>query len=260
MGETTAIKWTDHTFNIVWGCVQVSPACANCYAMMLARRWGFDLWGADKPRRTFGEKHWREPLKWNARAEAAGMRRRVFCSSMADVFEDHPTVEQEREKLWPLIRQTPWLDWQLLTKRADRILDCLPNDWGEGYENVWLGVTAENQEWADRRLPYLMHLPAKVRFVSCESLLGPIDLDRYLHDTSTFNDIDLDMLDWVIVGGESGPKHRTMNLEWAKDLREQCRDRAGFFFKQVGGLRPDSGGDLLDGERIQEMPRALSLW
>src|SRR6185436_18027435 len=121
------------------------PACAHCYAKTLSERWGFDVWGEENSRRIFGDKHWAEPLKWNAKAQAAGERRRVFCSSMADVFEDHPTIDQERAKLWPLIRATPWLDWQLLTKRADRILSCLPADFSRAtYPNVWLGFTAEN--------------------------------------------------------------------------------------------------------------------
>jgi protein gp37 len=269
MSKTTSIAWCDHTFNLVWGCEKVSPACANCYAKTLADRWGFDVWGANKSRRIFGEKYWREPLKWNAQAEAEGVRRRVFCSSMADVFEDHPTVTRERAKLWPLIRSTPHLDWQLLTKRADRIAECLPKDWGNGYPNVWLGVTAENQEYADRRIPYLLSVPAVVRFISAEPLLGSINLHR-IRDPSNM-EVTFDALsrkggiafktgiglDWVIVGGESGAHFRALDVACARSLERQCREaNVAFFFKQVGGQRPDSGGDLLGGERYHQMPIA----
>ena len=250
MGEITGIKWTDHTFNIAWGCVKVSPACTNCYAQNWAEKWGFDVWGADKPRRVFDDQHWREPLRWNRKAEKLGQRRRVFCSSMADVFEDHPTIEQERAKLWPLIKATPWLDWQLLTKRADRIAQCLPDDFSRvNYPNVWLGFTAENQEWFAKRAtaileqPGLWNLPV-LWFVSCEPLLGLIDFK-----------LALAWIGWVIAGGESGKHHRQLNLDDARSLRDQCKlSGIPFFFKQVGGLRPDSGGDLLDGVQYHEMP------
>jgi protein gp37 len=288
MGKITGIDWTDHTFNIVWGCVQISPACTNCYAMMLAKRWGFDVWGKDAPRRTFGaKKHWNEPLKWNAAAECEGRRHRVFCSSMADVFEDHPTVDQEREKLWPLIRSTPWLDWQLLTKRADRIAQCLPHDWGKGYPNVWLGVTAENQVWADARIPHLLQTPATVRFISAEPLLGPLDVTLHLNrwkcaecgatdhvhpcDSQRFefcaNTIErVTGLDQVIVGGESGPHARPMHPDWARSLRDQCvAAGVSYFFKQWGEWRKVDGevmirmskkyaGRLLDGREWNEFP------
>lgn len=243
MGEITNIKWTDHTFNIVWGCVQISPACANCYAKFLSIRFGFDVWGVDAPRRTFGEKHWREPLKWNAQAEAEGRRHRVFCSSMADVFEDHPTVAEERLKLWPLIEATPRLDWQLLTKRPENIRPSVPEAWlREPPRNVWYGTTVENQDYLDERATALLSMPGALHFFSCEPLLGEINLKGYRPD-------------WIIAGGESGTRHRPLNLDHARSLRDQCRDNGiSFFFKQVGGLRPDSGGDMLDGERIQEMP------
>jgi protein gp37 len=277
MAEHTRIAWTDHTFNIAWGCTKVSPACAHCYAEALSARFGYDVWGALAQRRTFGEKHWREPLKWNAQAEAEGRRHRVFCSSMADVFEDHPTIDEERLKLWPLIRLTPFLDWQLLTKRADRIASCLPDDWGNGWPNVWLGVTAENQEYAERRIPELLKVPAVVRFVSAEPLLGDINMmpwlrlakfrenyerlveqcggERNIPVHLRCNGVEPPRLHQVIVGGESGPAFRALDLDHARRLRNQCwAAGVAFFFKQVGGLFPHSGGDLLDGERIQEMP------
>jgi protein gp37 len=129
MGETTGITWTDHTFNIVWGCHKVSDECKHCYAEAWSKRVGLKVWGQNGARRTFGEKHWHEPLKWNRDAERAGVRARVFCSSMADVFESHPTLTEERQKLWPLIGLTPWLDWQLLTKRPENMRRFAPEAW-----------------------------------------------------------------------------------------------------------------------------------
>lgn len=243
MGEKTKIPWCDHTFNVVWGCNEVSPECANCYARTMSKVYGKDLWGRDKPRQTFGEAYWSQPLRWNRNAEHAGVRRRVFCSDMADVFEDHPTVAAERAKLWQLIRQTPSLDWLLLTKRADRIANCLPDDWGNGWSTVWLGVTVGHRDtvW---RADHLRQIPAAVRFVSAEPLLTPLD------------NLSLDGIDWLIVGGESGPdrKRREMNPEWARVLRDRCRAAGvAFFFKQVSDRRPDQGD--LDGERVREFPR-----
>lgn len=172
MGKLSNISWTHHTFNLAWGCAKVSAGCANCYADTLAKRFGFDVWGADKPRRTFGANHWQEPLRWNRAAQKTNQRARVFCGSMCDWLEAHPTIDAERQKLWPLIRCTPWLNWLLLTKRAERIVDNLPEDWGQGYPNAWLGVTVENQENAWRFNKHLANIPAAVRFVSCEPALG----------------------------------------------------------------------------------------
>lgn len=263
MAEHTGISWTDHTFNVAWGCTKVSPGCRHCYADALAKRWGWNVFGTGG-RRPFGENHWAEPLRWNADAERGGVVRRVFCSSMCDVFEDHPTIDKEREKLWPLIRETPWLDWQILTKRAERIAKCLPEDWGAGYPNVWLGVSVENKEWADKRIPHLLIIPAVVRFLSYEPALGPVDLTRWLliHDPfgapcdlmprnpATFDP----SIGWVIAGGESGPAFRPADTDWFRSMRDQCRAaNVPFFFKQSGGLRPGTGIEL-DGEVIQEMP------
>lgn len=279
MGETTKISWTDHTFNVAWGCQKISPACQHCYAETWAKRLGLDLWGPGTPRRTFGEKHWDAPLAWNRKAAEAGERRRVFCSSMADVFEDHPTITAERAKLWTLIRRTPWLDWQLLTKRADRIAECLPDDWGDGYPNVWLGVTVEDQQRAEGRIPKLVDVPAVVRFLSVEPMLGEIDLFGDLSDgipgpavKEAFDQwesvVYLPMIDWVIVGGESGPKARPFDLVKAGRIVADC-DYWGVpvFVKQLGSrpalygkpfLITDSKGEILDewpdGLRVREMP------
>lgn len=242
MGKETKISWTDHTFNLAWGCQKVSPGCVHCYADTLSHRYGYDVWGPGRERRTFGAKHWAEPLKWNTQAQQDHRRHRVFCSSMCDNFEDHPTIHRELARLWPLIRQTPWLDWQLLTKRADRISQGLPDDWGtNGYPNVWLGTSIENQDYA-WRADCLRQIPARIRFVSYEPALGPLDMD-------------LTGIHWLIFGGESGPGYRPMDIQWARDIRAQCRSAdAAFFFKQSAAPRTEMG-ILLDGELVHEFPK-----
>jgi protein gp37 len=233
MGKDSKIEWTHHTFNPWWGCVKVSPACKHCYAEAWATRVGMELWGAGSPRRTFGESHWRQPLKWNTEAQQLRERRRVFCASMADVFENRRDLDPWRTQLWKVIEQTSWLDWLLLTKRPEHIDRLSP--WGSRWpRNVWLGTTAENQRWADRRVPELIQRGAAIHFVSCEPLLGPIDLTRWLGPPGQPN-----ALNWVIAGGESGPKSRPMNPGWVLDLRDQCkRARVPYHFKQWGHWGP----------------------
>lgn len=241
MADKTLIAWTDHTFNIAWGCTKISPGCAHCYADTLSRRFGWDVWGPQAARRTFAEKHWKHPLHWNEAASKAGIRRRVFCSSMCDVFEDHPTIDAERAKLWEVIRQTPWLDWQLLTKRADRIAVNLPADWGTGYPNVWLGVSIESNEYVDRA-DHLRVIPAVVRFISYEPALGPLP------------DLSLTGIDWVIYGGESGPGYREHDLAWPREMRERCESAGvSFFYKQSSAIRTEMGIEL-DGEVVRNYP------
>ncbi len=242
MGKETIIAWTDHTFNIAWGCVKVSPGCKHCYAERFSRdRCGLKLWGPNSERRTFGEKHWRDPLNWNALAAKEGRRHRVFSASMCDWCEDHPTIDMERARLWDTIRATPWLDWQLLTKRADRLAACLPEDWGDGYPNVWLGVSIENLDYA-WRAERLREIPAVVRFISYEPALGSL------------LGMDLSDIDWVIYGGESGPGFRDHDLQWAREMRAKC-ETAGtaFFFKQSAAIRTEMG-TTLDGETIRQYP------
>jgi protein gp37 len=243
MSQTTIIGWTNHTFNIVWGCTKVSPGCKNCYADHLADRYGWDVWGPNKERRVFGEKHWGEPRKWNKLAETERNRRRVFCGSMCDVFEDHAMVKGEREKLWPMIRETPWLDWQLLTKRPERVAENLPGDWEGGYPNVWLGTSIESNEYADRA-DHLRVIPATVRFVSYEPALGPLD------------GLSLMGLDWIIYGGESGPGYRPHDLAWPRQMKQRCEEAGvAFFFKQSAAPRTEMG-TTLDGQIIRQYPRA----
>jgi len=231
MAKDSSIEWTHHTFNPWWGCTKVSPGCKHCYAETFSHRIGQDIWGPKAERRFFGDAHWREPLKWNAEATRLGERRRVFCASMADVFENRPELNSVRERLWALIAETPALDWLLLTKRPDRVRKCVP--WrGAWPANVWTGVTAENQRWAEKRIPLLLELPASVRFLSCEPLLGPLDLRKWIKAPRG--------VDWVIAGGESGHKARPMNPEWARSLRDQCSGASvPFHFKQWGHWSPD---------------------
>jgi protein gp37 len=237
MARNSSIEWTHHTFNPWWGCNRVSPACDNCYAEAWARRMGQDIWGGRAPRRFFGDTHWREPLRWNLEAVAAGRRERVFCASMADVFEWRAALNEQRARLWDLIDQTPNLDWLLLTKRPQHIIRMAPWD-NEWPRNVWVGTTVENQRLAEIRLPHLLAVPAQVRFLSCEPLLGPLDLRPWFKRRGSHS------IDWVIAGGESGAHSRPMHPDWVSGLLRQCqRANVPFHFKQWGHWAP---ADLLD--------------
>lgn len=265
MGKDSRIEWTDHTFNPWWGCTKVSAACTNCYAEAWAKRVGARVWGAEAGRRFFGESHWREPLRWDRDSRAAGERHRVFCASMADVFEDRRELDEWRAKLASLIAATPNLDWLLLTKRPHKAAAIAP--WGEAWpSNVWLGTTVESQRWAEKRLPLLACVPARVRFLSCEPLLGPLQLQPWLKTA----------VHWVITGGESGPRARPSDPAWFRALRDQCV-AAGvpFHFKQWGDWAPSTGwtntpasaeamvrvgkkkaGRVLDGRTWDQLPSA----
>lgn len=253
MGKDSSISWTHHTFNTHWGCVEVSPACDNCYARTLSHRWGFDLWGKDKPRRFFGQKHWNEPLKWDAAAAAAGERHRVFSSSMADVFEGRSDLDFVREKLWALICQTPNLDWMLLTKRPENLKKMLPSAWQKTPKNnVWLGTTAENQRRAEERIPLLLDVAAKIHWISAEPLLGPIDFRPWLSKNG---------LSWIIVGGESGHSPRRMDPAWARDIKAQCHaGGVAFHFKQKGRvLASEMGCKDREGKNSSEWPEEFRI-
>lgn len=262
MSKITNIAWCDHTFNPAWGCSKVSPGCANCYADTFSTRYGHDVWGFEKDGsrkslRTFGDKHWDEPLKWDREARVAGVRRRVFCASMADVFEDHPQWPELRARLFRLILATPHLDWLLLTKRPENLERFLPPLWGDtGYPNAWLGTSVENQEYANRRIPELLKVPAAVHFLSLEPLLGPVHLGNIPIESGE-NGLEVinaltgavrllktgqrifttNHVGWVIVGGESGPGAREMGQHWAEYVQNQCA-QAGtpYFFKQTGSV------------------------
>lgn len=244
MGEHTKIQWCDATFNPWIGCTKVSPGCDHCYAEGMARRLGVK-WNTPY-RLLFDNEHWSKPRTWDRRAAREGRRMRVFCASMADVF-DNQIETSERDRLWKLISETPNLDWLLLTKRIGNAARMLPVDWGRGYPNVWLGISVVNQDETDRDVPKLIETRAAIRFLSCEPLLSRIDLCAQLgmwwNQTmecweGTGQTINCDVwdrkrIDWVIVGGESGFKARPMETRWAASLREQCRGAdVAFFMKQ----------------------------
>jgi len=233
MAKNSAIEWTHHTFNPWWGCTKVSPGCKHCYAETWARRVGADVWGPNAPRREPSDNYWKQPLAWNA-ALRDGQRERVFCASMADVFEDRRDLDGKRERLWKLIDATPRLDWLLLTKRPHKVRELAP--YGDAWpHNIWLGATAENQKWFDKRMHQLAGNPAKVLFLSCEPLLGAVDLSAWI---SLARRGELRLVDWIIAGGESGGKARPMNPEWPRALRDQCLEAGiNFHFKQHGNWR-----------------------
>ena len=270
MGEATAIAWTDHTFNPWWGCVAIGAPgdepseCDRCYAETGARRYGWSdgggsgpaLWGPGTHRRTFGAGHWREPHGWNAAAAAAGVTDLVFSGSYCDVFEARDDLDEHRARLWSTIEATPSLVWQLLTKRPEQVLHRVPPAWLDAWPaNVWIGTSVGTQRSAHLRIPRLLQIPTPVRFLSCEPLLGPVDLSPWLAWSPT----PAAGIGWVIVGGESGPGHRPMNLDHARALVQQARAaEIPTFFKQVGGATSKAGGDLLDGARIQEFPAGMA--
>ena len=227
------IEWTSATWNPVTGCTKVSPGCAHCYAETMAKR----LKAMGNPRYAHGfEVHLHEdmldlPLSWKR-------PRMIFVNSMSDLF--HEAIPFSFiEKVFGTIERANWHTFQILTKRAERMAELAPHlHWPE---NLWMGVTVECQECADR-IDYLRTVPAAVRFVSAEPLLGPLD-------------IDLDGIDWLIVGGESGPRARPMDREWARALRYQClREGIPFFFKQWGGFNKKRNGRLLDERTWDELP------
>jgi protein gp37 len=234
MGEATKIEWCDHTFNPWIGCTKVSPACDHCYAEALNRRWGRDLWGAGKPRQRTTKANWRQPLAWDRKAAADGVRRRVFCASLADVF-DAEVDEKWRYDLFGLILQTPNLDWLLLTKRPQVAAKWWRDTKAPIPENIWLGTTVENQAMADLRIPTLLSIPAPVRFLSCEPLLEPVELRDVDDGIDCLRRRTGPRINWVIAGGESGRGARPAHPDWFRSLRDQCA-AAGvpYFFKQWG--------------------------
>lgn len=259
MAEKTEISWAHSTFNPWIGCTRVSPGCDHCYAAALMdERYGRVKWGAGEPRQR--TKTWGEPVRWNRLAAASGKPWRVFCASLADVF-DNEVPDEWRQDLWDLITCTPSLTWMLLTKRIGNVRKMTPV-WEEfGWpDNVWLGITVVNQAEADRDIHKLLEVPAAVRWLSCEPLLEPINF-RWaswlsIRGRERTDHLDgLRMLDWVIVGGESGAHARPLRPHWVADIRDQCKE-AGvpFHFKQWGGRTPKANGHLLDGREHREFP------
>jgi protein gp37 len=274
MSDNSKIEWTTHTFNPWWGCSRVSPGCVHCYADDQAKRYGHQVWRRHGPRRMLSEQNWARPLKWNRDAERDGKPAKVFCASMADVFEDHPDVREPRKRLWGIVEATPWLTWQLLTKRPENVTSMVP--WGGSWpRNVWVGASTETQRWANARIPHLLKIPATVLFLSAEPLLGPINLIGQggnlvgagiyaLPDPPEWDGGDpvcqdhgmghcsqgCRFVDWVIIGGESGPKARPMELVWARSLARQCEAaQVPVFCKQLGAtLGRELGAGIKGGD------------
>lgn len=248
MGENSSIEWCDHTFNPWMGCTKVSVGCQHCYAeAQMDHRYGKVKWGPQGTRVRTAAANWKKPLAWNKKAQLDGRRYRVFCASLADVFEDKPDQALEmyewRRDLLSLIDQTPSLDWLLLTKRPENVEDMVLNITA-GYlnvcdfDNLWIGTSVENQEQAYKRIPELLKIDAKVRFLSMEPLLGPVDLSLWLGDLPEDEDgapYPGNGLSWVIVGGESGHGARPMHNRWVRSIRDQCIEaKIPFHFKQHG--------------------------
>ena len=312
--KDSRIEWTDHTFNPWIGCTKVSPGCANCYAeALMDTRYGRAKWGPGNPRHRTSAENWREPLKWNrdaakANAVAYGstpippIRPRVFCASLAD------WLDEEVPDLWladllRLIFETRSLTWMLLTKRPQNWKARLQaagkaayvtgnctvdfgfwlQNWITGRavpDNVWIGTSVEDQERADERIPALLDIPARIRFLSCEPLLGSITLTEcapYIMDGDTSNPGVINAfnalchhpktcisipdakassqgINWVICGGESGPHARPMLLDWARSLRDQCQAAGcAFFFKQ------GSNANWQDFKNFESFPAELQI-
>lgn len=251
MAEDTLIAWTDATLNFWMGCMKVSAGCKNCYAETLTKnRMGLKLWGPPETTERQAVKSVYAKAK-KLQREAEGDRVGVlgegkpllaFVGSLMDWAENHPMLDEIRPRIWETIRQSPNVHFQLLTKRPERIADCLPADWGDGYPNVWLGTSIEDARVA-HRMDHLAQIPAAVRFVSYEPALGP------LHDS-----LDLSRCDWVIYGGESGPGYRQHDLDWPRGMDLACqRADVAFFYKQSAAYRTEMGIEL-DGKIVRKFP------
>lgn len=268
--KNTKIEWATHTFNPWIGCTKVSPGCANCYAETLNNRMKWTEWGPSGKRFRTGIENLNEPRRWEriaakahlAWAEKAGMdgndtpepeRPRVFCASLADWLDEAVPMGWRRDLL-KLIEETPHLDWLLLTKRPEtwfaRMRECsaggsqLAANWLAGAfpQNVWFGVSAENQKYYDHRMTFAVTIPARIHFVSAEPLLDRIVMGNFLPD-------------WVIVGGESGPGARPLAAEWVTALRDECKlFGVAFFFKQWGGVDKKAAGRTLEGQTFSQLP------
>lgn len=224
MGENSKIEWCHHTWNPWRGCTKVSSGCAHCYAEKLSHRnpRSLGIWGDNGSRAVGSESYWREPFKWNQQAQSERVRRRVFCGSLMDAAEDRPELEPLRERMKETVEAAHWLDWLLLSKRPENYSRMFWDVWPE---NAWAGTSAEDDETFRRRTSYLMRVKAVVRFVSCEPMIGRIDIPAGVLRSG----------DMVIVGGESGRGARAMNPEWVRWMRDTCSAWGiPFFFKQWG--------------------------
>ena len=255
MGRNSSIEWTHHTFNPWIGCTKVSAGCQFCYAEeQMDKRWGKVKWGPAGTRVRTSPAYWTQPMAWDKAAANAGERHRVFCASLADVFEERSDLVDWRAELTHLIRRCRNLDWLLLTKRPGRVNALLkeatgwePQHWLHDNRHVWIGTSVEHQDAAYERVPQLLGINAAVRFLSLEPLLGPVDLHRSIGGLW----LGPDGIGWGIVGGESGPHARPMSPAWARQLRDQLVG-AGvpFLFKQWGEWAPNvPRTDVPDGAR-----------
>jgi protein gp37 len=244
MAEKTTIEWTDATWNPVTGCTKVSAGCDNCYAERFSERFrgvpghpfqsGFDL--------TLRPERISQPLEWKK-------PRMIFVNSMSDLF--HKEVPKSHlSSVFDTMEKADWHIYQVLTKRSSLLRKFLNEryKYRKAPDHMWFGVSVENEQ-ATSRIIHLQHAHAGVRFLSIEPLLGPI------------GKLDLDNIDWVILGGESGPGARPMKKEWALHVRNQClKAGVAFFFKQWGGLRPKSGGRLLEGKEWTQFPEKPAVY
>lgn len=280
MGKNTKIEWTGtelsdgtivpgHTFNPWIGCAKVSDGCTHCYAEdMMDTRLSRVEWGVDGTRTKTSTKYWQQPRRWNREAQDTGVRRKVFCGSLCDIFEDRKEFFPWRAALYELIKETPHLDWLLLTKRPGQIRR-LALEFAAGWpDNVMLGTSVENQALADWRIPRLLDNKAKRYFLSLEPLLGPVDLSGFgceacqgagVKNVPTYVGSDTVAqqpcrrchgsgagFDWVIVGGESGADARVYDVEWYLDIEDQCWNAAVKCFHKQLGSRPIYKGRAID--------------
>ena len=240
--DRSAIEWTEATWNPVTGCSKVSPGCAHCYAETLSLRfkWSSRPWLPEHASENVVLHHERldQPLRWRR-------RRVIFVNSMSDLFHENVPIEFVA-RVFDVMSAAGQHVFQILTKRHERLAElAVELPWPE---NVWMGVSIENKRWV-RRADYLRAVPAAVRFISAEPLLGRLD------------GLDLAGIDWVIAGGESGPRYRPVHLEWICDVRDRCHAAGvAFFLKQIGGRTPKAGGRLLDGEPHEAMPKPQVRW
>ncbi len=291
MGDVTGISWCDHTYNAWIGCTKVSEGCKLCYAERDNERFRWtDRWGPQGTRRK--TKTAPDVIKWNKQAwlecGACGVRgplltfpncpacgkpalrptrQRVFVNSLSDIFEDRSELWPIRNEFWALSQMCSNLDFLLLTKRPENIIRMAPRGWKAWRwpDNIWLGVSVENQARAEERIPLLLHVPANVRWISVEPMLEAIDLSDWLCPISYFEidgeaepDIDPSEIDWVVLGGESGPNCRPMQVKWAREVRNECQlSGTPFFMKQLGGRpnRREKLEDLPADLRIREWPQ-----
>lgn len=240
MAENSKIGWTHHTMNFWWGCHKVSAECTHCYIGPIMKRAGKEPF--EGPIRT---KKWKGPTKWNRLAGENKTRYRIFTCSMSDFF--HPGADEWREEAWQVIKDSPNLDWLILTKRPELVNDRLPADWGDGYENVWMGITCGVQSSLSRLL-ILKDIPARIRFISAEPLMEQIDFRPHLDGS----------IDWIITGCEqtAKEKRRPMDMDWVRDIDHQCKDAgvAHFFKQRYEGNQIVHDG-VLDGIIRQDFPR-----